>query len=187
MGELMKSIFAGIAIAIGAIIFLSLGNPFGAIFFSVGLYAILWYRLSLYTGKIGYISSGKQILKMLWIILGNLIGCCIILAFPGLGSAAATLVSAKLALPLWQVAVRAFICGILIFLAVDQFRERPYAPILCVPAFIFAGAEHSIADMCFILAAHAFTLEAIIFTFVVILSNALGSILFYQFKKKFLN
>ena len=59
MGELIKSILAGIAIGIGAMIFLSLGNPFGAIFFSVGLYAILWYRLSLYTGKIGYINSVK--------------------------------------------------------------------------------------------------------------------------------
>jgi hypothetical protein len=57
MGELIKSILAGLAIAIGAIIFLSLGSPYGAIFFSVGLYIVLWYKFSLYTGKIGYIST----------------------------------------------------------------------------------------------------------------------------------
>ena len=48
-----KSVLAGGAITIGAIIYCALyGGVAAAILFSVGLYLVLWFKLNLYTGKI---------------------------------------------------------------------------------------------------------------------------------------
>ena len=56
----MKSILAGIAIAIGAYINLKLGGIAGAVFFSVGLYLVCNFGLNLYTGKVGYTGMAQN-------------------------------------------------------------------------------------------------------------------------------
>lgn len=177
--DFIKAILAGLAIAIGSIIYLSLGAPLGAIFFSVGLYLVLWYKFHLFTGKIGYVTSFRQVPKLLLMLLGNFVGASLMFAFPGGGA----VMAAKLALPLWQVGIKAIICGVLIYAAVDQHQAHPFAPLLLVPGFIFAGAEHCIADACFIIAARAFTPAAALFLLIVVIGNALGAIGFHQIKK----
>ena len=74
----MKSILAGIAIAIGAYINLKLGGIAGAIFFSVGLFLVCNFGLNLYTGKVGY----TGIIKNIPILLGNLVGSLILFFYP---------------------------------------------------------------------------------------------------------
>ena len=74
----MKSILAGIAIAIGAYINLKIGGIAGAILFSVGLFLVCNFGLNLYTGKVGY----TGIIKNLPILLGNLIGAMILYFYP---------------------------------------------------------------------------------------------------------
>ena len=191
--NLIKSTGAGIAISIGAIIYLALGGWIGAVFFSIGLYLVLWFKLNLYTGKVGYLTSAKDIPNLAIMIVGNLIGCalCAVL-IPAAPAYAAVL--AKLSAPLWLTFIKSIICGILIYAAVDQFKAgRSYAPIIAVPAFILCGAEHCIADMCFILGALMFNttiLTPYLFVFlgIVILGNAIGSLLFraisFDFSKK---
>lgn len=99
---------------------------------------------------------------------------------PG-GQFVVALAAAKLAAPLWLVFIKAIVCGILIYAAVDQYKkEKEYAPLIAVPAFILVGAEHSIADICFFMMAGCFSIEAIIFITVVALGNAVGS-LFWRF------
>lgn len=44
------SILAGMMIAIACICYLQIGTPFGAVIFSVGLAAIIKYKLLLFTG-----------------------------------------------------------------------------------------------------------------------------------------
>jgi formate/nitrite transporter FocA (FNT family) len=125
MGKtLIRSILAGISISIGALIFLTLKQislPFSAIFFTVGLLIILWYGFDLYTGKIGYLASIKDVPRMLLILVGNFIGCCIMFTFAGgpVGATAAAIMVAKYELNLFEVFIRAIICGILIYVAVD--------------------------------------------------------------------
>lgn len=185
--ELIKSIWAGVAIAIGTLLFLLVGGVWGAIFFTIGLYMVLWFKLNLYTGKIGYIKRMSNIPKIILILIGNCIGCCIMFAFSP--AAAGAIVATKLATPLLVVLVKSIICGILIYVAVEQYKNgKEYAPLIAVPAFILCGAEHSIADICFIIAAGAFTWQSAIFLGVVAIGNAIGSLLFklsLDFKKKY--
>ena len=58
--SLLKGIYAGFMIGIGAIAFLSLENKvLGSFFFSIGLLTICMYAMNLYTGKVGYILINK--------------------------------------------------------------------------------------------------------------------------------
>ena len=79
---LIKSILAGIMIAIGGTIFLSLDNKIiGSIFFSIGLFMICTRGLNLFTGKIGYIFENnlKYTLEVIITLIGNFIGTFAIL------------------------------------------------------------------------------------------------------------
>ena len=62
MIEFVKSILAGIAIAIGAYINLKIGGIAGAVLFSVGLFLVCNFGLNLYTGKVGYTGIIKNLL-----------------------------------------------------------------------------------------------------------------------------
>lgn len=174
----LKSFGAGLAIAIGALLYINIGGGVaGAIMFSIGIYLVLWFGLNLYTGKIGYINSYKDIPNILLIIIGNLIGCALTLISPATPFVI-SITAAKLAQPLYIIFIKAIICGILIYAGVDQYKkQKEYAPILAIPAFILAGAEHSIADACYFIAARAFSLEVVIFILIVIIGNAIGSLL----------
>ena len=170
---MIKSIFGGIAIAIGAYINLQHNGIIGALFFSIGLYLICNFNLNLYTGKVGY----TGIIKNLPILFGNFLGCLIMFCYPT--EQAQIIVTNKLAIPLYLSFLNAIICGILIYAAVDCFKKnKEYMILLCVPAFILFGAEHCIADICYIISAQIFTLESLIFIIVVILGNSIGSIAF---------
>ena len=173
----VKSISAGIAIAIGAAAYLAIPGIAGAFLFSIGLYLVLWFNLNLYTGKVGYINTSKDIVNIFLIFIGNIIGCfAIMYLFPH--PVAIELVATKLAQPFWTVCVKAIFCGILIYACVDAFKQGvKFSPLIAVPAFIIMGAEHSIADACFIIAAGAFTPTALAFIIFVALGNAVGSLL----------
>ena len=182
----IKSVLAGICIAIGALIFLNVGGVLGAFLFSIGLLTILQFNFNLYTGKVAYITL-KDIDKILLILFGNIIGCCIMFAFPCLPAAA--IMATKLTVPLITIFFKAILCGILIYIAVEGFKaNNQLITLLAVPTFILCGAEHSIADICFIIAASCFTIEVLLFIVIVIIGNAIGSILFHRlvdFSKKF--
>lgn len=88
-------------IAIASYIYLSVGGIVGAIMFSIGLLTILNMQFKLFTGSVGYIKSKDDIKDNFIILIGNIIGACGILAFPH--AAALSLVSAKIAIPLYLV------------------------------------------------------------------------------------
>lgn len=176
----IKSILAGICIAIGTLVYLSVNSPIiGAFLFSIGLFTILQFKFNLYTGKVAYVSHLKDIKNIIIIFIGNLIGCCILLAFPS--AAAGAIVTTKLAFPWFVVLFKAILCGIMIYIAVEGFKANNLLiTLLAVPTFILCGAEHSIANMCFLIAAYCFTFEAWGFIILVAIGNAIGSILFHQ-------
>ena len=161
MDVLKKSVAAGFAITIGATVYLVSENKVaGALLFSVGLFVICAFGLNLFTGKIGYVLDNKNHPNCLLIWLGNLLGCIagsglVRLAKPGLHSAAAGILSAKLELNWYSVLILGFFCGMLMYAAVENYRSNPHGfgkvtgLFLCVSVFILCGFEHSIADMCY--------------------------------------
>lgn len=176
--NLIYAFWGGASIAIGSLLYLNVGGICGALGFSIGLYLILWFKLHLYTGKIGYISKPIDAANLFFILLGNIIGCfvCFIVQPHPI---AIQLITTKLEANLFIVFIKAVLCGILIYAAVEQYKLGiSYAPIIAVPAFILCGAEHCIADICFFIAAGDWRLDFIPFIFIVIFGNSVGSILF---------
>ena len=98
MQDFIKSIFAGIMIGIAGLVYLLVPLTWvAAILFSIGLIIICMMQYNLYTGKIGYIKSYKDIPIMLKYILGNFIGVLLVSFTSTIDSFA--LVEAKLQIP----------------------------------------------------------------------------------------
>ena len=178
MKDFIKSIFTGIMIGIAGSIYLSIDtNWIGAIFFSIGLIIICLMNYNLYTGKVGYVESYKNIPTMLKYILGNFIGVLLI----SFTTKANThdLIEAKLQIPYWLLLLKSIGCGFLMFIAVDIYKQKKsIVGILCgIPAFILAGFEHSIADLFYICCSGIFNWQIIVFILIVIIGNAIGALL----------
>lgn len=153
------SISAAIMISIGGGVFLACGDNryWGAIFFSVALLSICYLGYYLYTGKIGYLvadHSPRNLATLGVGLIGNLavtffVGRLIRSALPALGERARTICESKLEQSFGSTLVRAIFCGVLMYIAVEIFREKksPIGILFGIPVFILAGFEHSIADM----------------------------------------
>ncbi len=191
MDTFRKAVAAGAAISIGATIYLSCENRVvGALLFTIGLFAICAFGMNLFTGKIGYVLENRNHPNCLIIWLGNLTGCIaasglVRLARPGLHDTAAALVGAKLSLSWYSVGILGFFCGILMYLAVENYRSNPndfgrvIGLFLCVSVFILCGFEHSIADMCyFVFGISSFgeLPKGLLFLIGVSVANGLGSL-----------
>ncbi len=193
--NLVNGILAGIMIAVGGTVFLAcfgdgsmLNKAIGAFFFSIALLCICYKGYSLYTGKIGFIPEkhdGAAFSVLLWGLLGNLIatvalGYALRAAIPNIAGAAETICAAKLTQVWWQTLIRGIFCGILMYLAVSIFRDKKSISgiLFCVPVFILAGFEHSIANMFYFGAAGMFfSLDTVIYLAIVVLGNTIGGML----------
>jgi formate/nitrite transporter FocA (FNT family) len=179
----ISSILAGIMIAIGTIAFLQIQGIAGAFIFAIGLLTIVQFQLNLFTGKVNYLTSYKEIPYIFTILIGNLIGCCLMFAFPA--AAASSIVAIKLTTPLWLAFIKAMLCNILIYVGIEANKNNDKITLIfAVAAFIIAGFEHSIALACFVIAAGAFSWASLIYLIIVILGNAFGGILFHQLRIK---
>lgn len=186
--KIVNGISAGVLIAIGGSVFLACDNKYiGAILFSVALLCICYKGYSLFTGKIGYIPQkhGKEELSVLLLgLFGNAIatialGYLIAYAIPNIGEKALTVCTAKLEQEFFQTLIRAFFCGVLMYLAVSIYRDKntSLGILFCIPVFILSGFEHSIADIFYFAASGIVSLKAFVFLMTVILGNAIGSML----------
>jgi formate/nitrite transporter FocA (FNT family) len=182
---IIDGIKAGIMIAIGGSVFLSCENRYiGAILFSVALLCICLKGYSLFTGKVGYLpeNHSKEAFKILLCgLLGNivstiLLGFAVSFANPALGEAAKVICEAKLSQEALQTFVRAFFCGVLMYMAVSTYREKGTLAgiFFCVPVFILSGFEHSIANMFYFGASGIINMDSIIYLAVVIAGNSVG-------------
>jgi len=180
---------AGLAISIGGTVFLSCENKVvGAVAFTIGLLSICYYGLSLYTGKVGYLfdKHDKEAFSVLFLgLLGNFLGtlvCGLIMRkiLPAVGEKAAAVCAPKLEKDLLTVFLLACFCGILVYIAVNLFRDKKtvLGILIGIPVFILSGFEHSIADMFYMAAAGEFTLRALVFILTVIAGNSVGALVF---------
>ena len=75
---------------------------------------------------------------------------------------------------------RGIFCGILMYMAVSIYRDKQTISgiLFCVPVFILAGFEHSVANMFYFGAAGMFfSMESIIYLAIVVLGNTIGGML----------
>ena len=206
LSYIFRGMFAGIMIGIGGVVFLSLNNKIlGATFFSIGLLVICMFDMYLYTGKIGYVISNKLsyiillifstiIFKATWLYppsgtIGNFIGTYLV-AFATLNSRinnisekARILSDIKLNDSVISILILSIFCGILMYIAVNSYKTSKdvfgrYIPIfMCVIVFILCGFEHCVANMFYFSVGEIWSFKTILYTFIMILGNSIGSIL----------
>ena len=194
--SLLKGIYAGFMIGIGAIAFLSLENKvLGSFFFSIGLLTICMYAMNLYTGKVGYILINKieYIYELLLGLLGNFIGTFIIgklillTRVSNINEKALSLVNIKLNDNLLSIFILSIFCGILMYIAVNNYKKvgteigKYIVIFMCVMTFILCGFEHCIANMAYITIANAWSWKALLYVLIMILGNSFGAILIAYF------
>ncbi len=194
--SILKGVYAGFMIGIGAIAFLSLENKvLGSFFFSIGLLTICMYAMNLYTGKVGYILINKieYIYELLLGLLGNFIGTFIIgklillTRVSNINEKALSLVNIKLNDNLLSIFILSIFCGILMYIAVNNYKKvgteigKYIGIFMCVMTFILCGFEHCIANMAYITIANAWSWKALLYVLIMILGNSFGAILIAYF------
>lgn len=197
--EFLSSIFAGMSISLGCMIYLLIENKIiGAIFFTLGLFLVLTRKYHLFTGKVANLveDGPKYFVNLANIWAGNFVGA-ILMALATkfsklnyLDAIAAAVVNAKLSQTHLSAFILGMLCGVIIYLSVDNFNKNEhivgkYAGLfVLIPTFIICGFEHCIADMYYLLMANSINLESIIFLLIVTAGNIAGSVLYKLFELK---
>ena len=205
MKKLVKSILAGLFIALGAISSQAAttytGNKLaGALMFAVGLSMVVVTGAELFTGKCLFIMQvmdkkmtvKEMCLSLIRIYIGNLIGSLIAVGLILNTSFhnAIDITSAgvnKCALGGTDIFFRAILCNILVCVAVymsgkaQSAAEKVIAVLMPTATFVLCGFEHSIADMYFFGAAMSspeVTLSKAIFVILIAtVGNVIGGLL----------
>ena len=183
------SVLAGICISIGGCVFLSLDDKvMGAFFFTAGLFTICSFGFSLFTGKVCYVfeNDGKYAVNIILIWLGNLVGTWLSAMLFGatrisvISEKAAAMCEIKLSDNLLSIFILAIFCNMLIFIAVDGYKNIQYemgkylALFFGVMVFILCGFEHCVANMFYISMAGMWSVKAFVFILVNTAGNAVG-------------
>ncbi len=191
--ELLLSILAGMCISFGCVAFLASGNKIvGALFFVVGLFMILNFNFSLFTGKVCYAFDNKPsfILKLVLIWIGNVVGAILMALMVGatrltaLQDAVVALVETKLSDNVLSLFFLGVFCNMLIFLAVYGYKnfENSLAKMVAlffgVSVFVLCGFEHCIADSFYFAFAGAYNLKAFLYLLMITLGNIVGGLFF---------
>lgn len=140
-----SAIWAGACIGIGGTVYLKVGGVPGAVLFSIGLIAVVSYKLKLFTGVAGFADKDNW-WELIPILAGNIIGCAMLAALPTNLDVSA-IVANRAACPWYNAFLLAIGCGFLMTTAVKFAREGKWLPLLfCVPVFILCGFYHCVAD-----------------------------------------
>lgn len=181
---LVKSVYAGFMIGIGGIVYLSLENKvIGSLFFSFGLLTIVTQGFYLYTGKIGFVKKTVELLDMLIIAAGNYIGTVLVAILckaAHLKIDSSSLVEAKLGNEVGNIFVLSMFCGVLMYLAIDNYNKSKNIVFIIAPVMIFilSGFEHSIANMFYFNLASAWSVKSAGYLILMIIGNGVGAKLF---------
>ncbi|MBQ5844748.1 MAG: formate/nitrite transporter family protein [Alistipes sp.] len=146
------SIFAGLLIGIGGLVYLRIGGVAGAILFAFGLLSVVMCGAQLFTGKSGFLPY-KEFPKLIAMVILNAVGCAIaafIASYCTSESLIANLdkiIDARLAASWHSLIVTSAGTGMIMTLAVYGARQKYYLPLLFgVPVFILCGLPHCVAD-----------------------------------------
>ncbi|MCI9525407.1 MAG: formate/nitrite transporter family protein [Lachnospiraceae bacterium] len=184
MRMFVKAIYAGFAIGIGGIIYLSVDNKvLASLFFSFGLSTIVTQGFNLYTGKIGFVKEWREMPDMMLILAGNFMGTFIaamLAKAANLGIDSTQMVHNKLDNSLIHVFLLSVFCGVMMYLAIDNYNKSKNIVfvIAAVMIFILSGFEHSIANMFYFEIANAYSLKSLLYILVMAAGNGVGAKIF---------
>lgn len=199
--QFFSAILAGMLIGMGGTVYLSQSNPVvGSFLFAIGLFTIVVFQLHLFTGKVGYTPFQKPVylieLGITW--LGNLVGTGITAfmvknsrIYEGMAERVTGIAEVKLADNFLSIFLLAIFCGMLMFIAVDCFRNvqgstlRFIGVFVPVMVFILSGFEHVIANMFYFSLAGAWSAHCLASIVVMTLGNAVGGMLIPVYLKSF--
>lgn len=196
---LLKGILAGIAISLGGWLCLRANavldsNVVGSFLFAAGLILIVNFDFYLYTGRICYLYDNKDSKKWLHLLtglIGNLIGCIIMGLFMRvcfkdsldvLFNNLNNMISSKLADSGYSIAIKSFLCGMLVYIAVEGFKKiennfgKYVVLVLAIGGFVFAGYEHCVANMFYYALGASYTLDTLVVLLLCILFNSFGGL-----------
>ena len=155
---LRSAIFAGIYIGTAGFGFLAsgiqsevYGSLVGAVLVSLGLMAVVGYKLKLYTGTAGFINK-NEVGQLFLILLGNIIGCLCLglmtrVSPMDIQAAAQKVLELRLKTGALRCGLLGIPCGLLMTTAVTFARKGNMLPLLfAVPLFIVCGFTHCVAD-----------------------------------------
>lgn len=191
----IDAILAGVVISIGGVVFLACDSKIiGACLFSVGLFAVCTMGFNLFTGKICYAFENKPsylaACALIW--LGNLVGTLLVggalhlTRYTAYIEKAQAMAQVKLSDTWYSIFILAIGCNILIYLAVESYRNNPHqlgkymGIFLGVVVFIMAGFEHCVANMFYFAAAGTWLtapLRTLCYVIIMSLGNAVGGLL----------
>jgi formate/nitrite transporter FocA (FNT family) len=190
----VSGILAGISIAIGGLVFLSVDNRvIGAALFTVGLFSVCSFGFHLFTGKVCYVfqNDREYAIALPFIWLGNLVGTGLVAGFAtltragaGLSEKAAGLCETKLSDSFVSLFFLGILCNILIYIGVEGYKSIQHefgkylALVFGVMVFILCGTEHCVADMFYLWMGGAWSARAVVCILVITLGNAAGGVLF---------
>lgn len=199
--QLVSAIIAGMLIGMGGTVYLSQSNPVvGSFLFAIGLYTIVAFQLHLFTGKIGYTPFQKPVyvieLAITW--FGNLLGTGLTALMVKNSRIGAPLVEkvmgiadVKLTDNFLSIFLLAIFCGMLMFIAVDCYRNVQGSTLkfigvfVPVMVFILSGFEHVIANMYYFSLAGVWSAHCVMSIIVMTLGNAVGGMLIPLYLKIF--
>ena len=154
------SMLAGMAITLGATVYLSVGGVVGALLFSVGLMTVVAFKLDLFTGKAGLLATNEiTVGKLVKIWFGNFFGAFLtslaVLISPigeKVAVSATPILETRLGNHPVENLILGIFCGILMYIAVFGFQKTGNILFLIMPVatFIVCGFNHCVADMSYI-------------------------------------
>ncbi|MCQ4935798.1 formate/nitrite transporter family protein [Anaerotignum propionicum] len=199
--QLVSAVIAGMLIGIGGTVFLSVENPIlGSFLFAIGLYSIICFQLQLFTGKIGYLIFQRPVyfieLGITWI--GNLIGTYLLAwmvqhtrLYMPISQRVAGIAAVKLGDNFMSIFLLAILCGMLMFIAIDAYRNiegstmKALAIFIPVMVFILSGFEHVIANMFYFSLSKAWDEHCFLAILVMTLGNSVGGLILPVYMKLF--
>lgn len=195
-GIFLLAVLAGIGISIGGCVYLTLENKIvGALLFTVGLYLIVLNGFYLYTGKVGYFVEEKEkgaygvVLLLTWCgnFLGTALGAVLIslTRISGIKQKAEELCQIKLGDTPASIIILSFFCGILMYAAVEGYRQtkNPLILFVCVSVFILSGFEHCIANMFYFSLSGMWSLKTVFYLLLMTAGNSLGGVIIPAVKR----
>ena len=213
----LKGILAGLAIGLGGFLFIlmtfalkgdvaELGKILGSILFSIGLFLVCTFKLSLYTGKIGGVYEGKQeasyYISLPVMLIGNAIGsfglgylCYFIFKDTSIMETVKAACSSRTTLATFNdylgTIVKGMLCGVCVYLAVKCFNLNRLKPlgitllVFFVFLFVYCGFQHCIANMFYFGFGNHINGHTFINLALVIVANSIGLIIGVGLSKLF--
>ena len=151
--------------------------------FSFGLLTIVVQGFFLYTGKVGFIKKWTELFDMLIVLAGNYAGTfltALIARAAKLPIDSADMVRAKLDNGIMSIFLLSVFCGVMMYLAIDNYNKSKNFVFVIAPVMIFilSHFEHSVANMFYFHLAASYDITTLGYIVIMAAGNGVGAKIF---------